>query len=679
MGFSINLGSLMVSVGLDTKGVDDGKKKVNEGFDEMSKKASESGAAFGKWAVAATAAAAAAAVAIIKSSLDATAELNKLATVTGLTVAEFQKGAFAAKQYGIEQEKFADIIKNANEKMGAFLMTGTGPMKDFFDKIGPKVGVTAEQFKKLSGPEAMQLYVSSLEKAGVNQKEMTFYMENLANDSTALLPLLRDNGKAMGEMAQRAEELGIGLSQIDAQRAVEAQRGLAQIGSTISNEVQKSVAQLAPFITAISEKFAEFIAESGGISQYVVPAFEIAARVVGVFADGIHGIKIIFKGLEIIARGVIGGIAIGFDLLVKGAAALGNAIIDGIVYPFRKALEIAAKFSDSAKEALTAFDGVVDKLKFDGIQGVEDFANASVEAVETAKGEMFDMLMQPLPSQRIKEFIEGVKQTAAEAAPEIAASLSGAGVGTGAGAGASPEEKTKASEEARGPTEADRIREQMQYMYDAMIEEGLMREETLVARYERERQLLEEGLNNKYLTEEQYSMLSRQLAQDEAAFKTDVMLSTMDALVEAVSVGGKKANKLQQGLAIANAVIHGKEAAVAAWSAGMSVGGPWAPLVAAAYTAASIARTASMISSIKSGGSSMSGMGGKGAGVSPGDAKGAGESNGGGGGGQQGAKNIEIRLTGAGLFSTDQVRELIGQINQQVGDGVKLNASTAGA
>jgi hypothetical protein len=37
-------------------------------------------------------------------------------------------------------------------------------MKDFFEQIAPKVNVTAAQFAKLSGPEALQLYVSSLEK-----------------------------------------------------------------------------------------------------------------------------------------------------------------------------------------------------------------------------------------------------------------------------------------------------------------------------------------------------------------------------------------------------------------------------------------------------------------------------------------------------------------------------------
>lgn len=672
MGFNVKLGSLSISIDADTKGVDEGLENTNKNLEKTDDNLTKSAAKFGKWAGAAAAAAVAAAAAITKMTLSSINELNNLAQAANSTVKEFQQGAFAAEQMGVQQEKYADILKDVNDKMGEFIATGAGPMKDFFEKIGPRVGVTADNFRKLSGPDALQLYVDSLEKAGVNQKEMTFYMEALASDSTKLLPLLRDNGAAMKEMANTAEELGIGLSNVQVAQAVEAQRALSQIGAAIEGDIQKSVAELSPFITAMAEEFSEFIKESGGISQYVVPAFEKVAWVVGVFADGLRGVHVVFKGVEVVARGFIAAVAVGFDVLVKAAAAVGNAIIDGILWPFRKTLEIAAKFSDEAKEALNSFNDAANQIKLDGIKGVEDFAAAQVDAMEMAKGELHELLMQPLPSQRIEEFIEGVKTKAKEAAPEIAAALTGSGTDT-AGVGGGFEEQPMTMD--TGPTPVEEYRQQQQELYDAMVEAGLLKEETMAMQFERERMVLEDGLRNKYLTEEQYSMLSRQLAEDEAAFKTDVMLSTMDAIVEAVGIGGKKANKLQQKLAIANAVIHGKEAAVSAWNAGMSVGGPWAPLVAAAYTAASIARTASMINSIKSGGSSMSGMsGGAGAGASMGGGRGGTE--GGGAGGEAAAKNsprsINVNFIGQGLMSTTQVRDLITQINEQVGDGVRL-------
>ena len=65
----------------------------------------------------------------------------------------------------------------------------------------------------------------------------------------------------------------------------------------------------------------------------------------------------------------------------------------------------------------------------------------------------------------------------------------------------------------------------------------------------------------------------------------------------------KVAFKAWQGVEIARAVVSGIVAAVEAWEAGMSVGGPYAPAVAAAYAAASLLKTGAMISSISSAGS----------------------------------------------------------------------------
>ena len=68
--------------------------------------------------------------------------------------------------------------------------------------------MTADRFKALSGPQALGLYVAALEKANLSQAEMTFFMEAIASDSTALLPLLRNNGQLMRELGDEAENMG---------------------------------------------------------------------------------------------------------------------------------------------------------------------------------------------------------------------------------------------------------------------------------------------------------------------------------------------------------------------------------------------------------------------------------------------------------------------------------------
>ena len=146
---------------------------------------------------------------MVRQTAVAGEQIQRLSTLSNVGAESFQEYAYAAGRFGISQEKLADIFKDTQDKVGDFLQNGGGPLKDFFDKIAPQVGVTAEQFRRLSGPDALQLYVSSLQKANLSQSELTFYMEAIASDSAMLLPLLKDNGKAFNDLAKEARDLGV--------------------------------------------------------------------------------------------------------------------------------------------------------------------------------------------------------------------------------------------------------------------------------------------------------------------------------------------------------------------------------------------------------------------------------------------------------------------------------------
>lgn len=144
-------------------------------------------------------------VAAVKNVTGMAKELQNLSTLSGVGVEDFQRLAIGAETVGVSSEKLADIYKDVNDKLGDFAQTGAGPLVDFFEQIGPAVGVSLEAFQGLSSDQALQLYVDSLEAANVSQAEMTFYMEAIASDATALVPLLRDGGFAFKHMAEQGE------------------------------------------------------------------------------------------------------------------------------------------------------------------------------------------------------------------------------------------------------------------------------------------------------------------------------------------------------------------------------------------------------------------------------------------------------------------------------------------
>jgi hypothetical protein len=179
-------------------------------------------------------------------------QIAGLSQIAGTTAEEFQRFAVGAETVGFAMDKTADIIKDVNDKIGDFLATGAGPMADFFENIAPKVGVTADEFKNLSGTDALALYVRSLEEANVNQAEMTFYMEALASDATALVPLLSDNATEMKRLGDEAAASGRILDNEMVASARETEIALSQMAGEIKGNLSRALLNLAPLLTGAS-------------------------------------------------------------------------------------------------------------------------------------------------------------------------------------------------------------------------------------------------------------------------------------------------------------------------------------------------------------------------------------------------------------------------------------------
>ncbi|MDX5413410.1 MAG: hypothetical protein LPK02_10230, partial [Rhodobacterales bacterium] len=143
--------------------------------------------------------------------------------------------------------------------------TGGGPMADFFDQVAPKIGITADAFRDLSGADALQLFVASLEKANLSQAEMTFYMEAMASDSTLLLPLLRDNAAEMNRLGENASSLGAIMSNETVAALDRANMAVADVSLAFQGMRNRIAAELAPALTVLASGFADAMREGGAL------------------------------------------------------------------------------------------------------------------------------------------------------------------------------------------------------------------------------------------------------------------------------------------------------------------------------------------------------------------------------------------------------------------------------
>ena len=374
-------------------------------------------AAFARRArIAATAAAAALAAAVVsmtRSTVAAANEIDQLSQVANAAPEVFQRWSAASATVGIEQEKLADILKDVNDRVGDFLQTGGGPMADFFENIAPRVGVTADQFARLSGPEALQLYVDSLERAGVSQQEMTFYLEAMASDATRLIPLLQNGGAEMTRLGAQAQALGAVLD-TDAIAAMRrSELALVSIGQVFTGVRNRIAVALAPSLEAVANAFVALASSTSPISRAfdtVLANLDRLGIYAGTFATflagrwvaavvaaalsvrGLATALVILKGALI--RTGIGALIVGagelvywFTRLASGAGGFGEAM--------RLLKEVAVEVWDRIKMGASAAGARATAMFYDlkadaamgmagAIESVVGFGNATANTFEGA-------------------------------------------------------------------------------------------------------------------------------------------------------------------------------------------------------------------------------------------------------------------------------------------------------
>ncbi|HAV2814007.1 putative soluble lytic transglycosylase fused to an ABC-type amino acid-binding protein [Acinetobacter baumannii] len=212
-------------------------------------------------------------------------DIQKFSKLANASVREFQYYAKGAETAGISLESFADKMKDMQDRIGDFQQTGGGPLADFFTNIAPKVGVTIQQFQKLSGPEALQLFYNSLEKAGASTNDMKFYMEAIISDSSLLIPLLENGGEGFKKWGDAAEKAGAIMSDDLVKSLAQARENLQLMDLQWQGVEARLVNNVVPAIETVIENWDDIkavtIAVSAGIATRFVPALVVATYQLG--------------------------------------------------------------------------------------------------------------------------------------------------------------------------------------------------------------------------------------------------------------------------------------------------------------------------------------------------------------------------------------------------------------
>lgn len=274
-------------------------------------------------------------VSFTRNAISTASEVQKMSDMLGESVEDFQYFAKGAETAGLSLEQFGMMGKDALDRLGE-ARRGEGEMMDFFEKVAPKIGVTIDMFKDLSGPEVIQAYYDGLEKANLSHAETITYMEQIVNDGSLLIPLLKDGGAGFKKWGEEAKNAGAIMSKDMVDNLGKAKENLYTLELQFQGFQAMLINLVTPAVTAIAQNFdnikAVVIALGAAISAKLVAQCAVLAKefVIGVAQGMAYQMQLSVLQGQALRTATAMGVLRSASALLGGPAGLAMLAVQGI-------------------------------------------------------------------------------------------------------------------------------------------------------------------------------------------------------------------------------------------------------------------------------------------------------------------------------------------------------------
>lgn len=212
-------------------------------------------------------------------------EIRNWSDALGISTQKLQEFQIAGESVNLSSTKMSDILKDVNDKLGDFALTGGGEAGDVLKHLG----INFDLLRNKSPDEALKTLVNSIQS--LSNQQQTFVLEALANDASKLLPLLRNNSEAFNELVANAKASGRLLSEedlADLKKYQQIVKQLTNLWQGLKLQIGKNLA--APFgrlIEKITEmlKKVDLLKLAKTISDKILSALQIFTSAMISFAE----------------------------------------------------------------------------------------------------------------------------------------------------------------------------------------------------------------------------------------------------------------------------------------------------------------------------------------------------------------------------------------------------------
>ena len=370
-----------VRIGAETSGLDRGLSDTQTrlrgfalGAVDVAKKIALIGAA-------AVAAGGAILVHLVRNSMEAVDAQSKLARQIGATTQAVQTLDRAAELAGVE-----NLSRNAQlmtQRLGE-AATGTGTAKDALAALG----LTVDGLMALDADERFIAIAEAMDRLGMTAEQRANVLRDFGFRGTEMAGLL-ENGAAAIRQAQRdVEDFGVALSDVDAQAIERAGDEMSTFGTVVDGVSNQLSASLAPIIAVVSKRLTDSARGTAGFREEIDDLVDQALDGIGWLLDALQEVW----GAIITGRTVV----LGLKTMFLEAWA---TVIEGAELAL---IEVRRLYNTIAEAVGLGLIPEVDSGRLAWIEEQRQAAVEAREAAEASAQSWRDLMSGPRPSEWIR-------------------------------------------------------------------------------------------------------------------------------------------------------------------------------------------------------------------------------------------------------------------------------------
>jgi hypothetical protein len=265
------------------------KAKSNRAMAQFQRKLRDVRKGLFSWQAAAGAAAGAAGMGLlIDRTLESAQQLDKFSKATGFGVERVQELQFAAQQAGVQQDRLRDALGELSQRMGEAAADG-GEMAEGFKSAGIAIDGLASR----RPGEVFDQVADAIANAETKSKALNIAVKVFGDEAgREMVAVARRGSDGLDDMAAKARELGLVLSQETVQGGAQAARELDKLKQVLSAQFTKAVADLGPDITEFTSQLANNTDKIKTMAEAMLELAQATGTVVSTVVGGTQSMAV---------------------------------------------------------------------------------------------------------------------------------------------------------------------------------------------------------------------------------------------------------------------------------------------------------------------------------------------------------------------------------------------------